>query len=924
MDKYVIVDLETTGQSPSKGDRIIEVGLMFVENGKITDQYSSFVNPSVEISPFITNLTGISNEHVAGAPTFKEVAQIIRDSFEDAYFVAHNVQFDYNFLNYALIDVGLPPITNPVIDTVELARILLPGAPGYKLNQLAEYFDITHDDPHRASSDAYVTAELLLKLIDKAKGLPVETLELLKKLEPKFKSQLFTHFSNWIDHKRFSLNNRDDLEIYRGLALKKIQDDFHEENEVLASFSDFADDLLADDGFLSKELTGYEPRTGQREMTEVIFDAFTSKHHALIEAETGTGKSLSYLIPSVFHAIKNEQRVMISTHTTQLQSQLLEKEIPLLKKCLPLNIKVALIKGKHHYISLEKFEQEVYGDVSEDNYDVVLTKAIILIWLTETESGDQDEIQLPSSGKLFWKRISAEAEEPFNPASPWFSRTFYQRARKKAQKAHIIITNHALLCTDMIKDYQLLPSYEHVIIDEAHHLEPVASKHFGLKLDYVSLQYLFNEVGSIETGGFVQTVCDTIDDRWDSVWELAKEEADEMFRHLFTFVVKQRQKDISLNDIGRYQYRIKPENETSSSFIIVKEMAQRLMFQIRDLIHYLWEAKKSLENNQVDPDVVNDVDSFIDRLQKIIDDVESFLLIEQQTEVKWIEIEAYGAKNAVYLYSEPIQIAPMLKTSFFDAKKSVVLTSATLTMKNSFSFIRQQLGIEKETVLEKKIDSPFNYSKQVQLLIPNDFPNIKYGDLDDFIIATCEAIYSLARVTKGRMLVLFTSYDMLKKAYAMIKEIIEQDEFILIAQGISSGSRSRLKKNFQAFDQAILFGTSSFWEGVDIPGDDLTSLVIVRLPFQPPDHPVYEAKSEKLKSDGKNAFMELSLPQAVIRFKQGFGRLIRSSSDRGIVFVCDHRMMTARYGKYFTESIPKVPIHYQSTHQLINKAEEWL
>src|SRR5699024_2818212 len=204
-----------------------------------------------------------------------------------------------------------------------------------------------------------------------------------------------------------------------------------------------------------------------------------------------------------------------------------------------------------------------------------------------------------------------------------------------------------------------------------------------------------------------------------------------------------------------------------------------------------------------------------------------------------------------------------------------------------------------------------------------DFPDIKHGNLDDFIYSTCEAILSLAEITKGRMLVLFTSYNMLKRSYSLLREIMDLNQYVLIAQGISSGSRTRLKKNFQTFDKAILLGTSSFWEGVDIPGEDLSCLMIVRLPFQPPDHPVYEARANHIKKERKNAFFELALPNAVIRFKQGFGRLIRSKKDRGIVFVCDARIMKTRYGKFFIESIPNVPVSFQPTYELMNKADEW-
>jgi ATP-dependent DNA helicase DinG len=288
-----------------------------------------------------------------------------------------------------------------------------------------------------------------------------------------------------------------------------------------------------------------------------------------------------------------------------------------------------------------------------------------------------------------------------------------------------------------------------------------------------------------------------------------------------------------------------------------------------------------------------------------------------------MEVDTRGYQQAIYLYREPTEVADILKSALFDNKNSVILTSATLTMNGSFDFIRGRLGLPEERLITKQIQSPFSLKEQVQVLVPNDFPDIKYGNTDDFIHATSEAILSLAEVTDGRMLVLFTSYDMLRKSYRLLREIMPEDKYMLIGQGITSGSRTRLKKNFQSFERSILLGTNSFWEGVDIPGEDLSAVMIVRLPFQPPDHPSYEAKAEQLKRQGKNPFMELSLPNAVLRFKQGFGRLIRSKNDRGIIFICDSRIKKARYGKYFTNSIPEVPLTYDSAQVLFDKAEEW-
>ncbi|ALX47939.1 ATP-dependent DNA helicase DinG [Lentibacillus amyloliquefaciens] len=931
-EKYVVVDLETTGHSPANSDKIIEVGIVIIENNEITGEHSTFLNPEKPIPAFITNLTGISDQDVNGAPRFHDKASDITALFENSYLVAHNVPFDLGFLNGELASAGFPKLENPVLDTVELARILYPQAPGFKLGQLADHLNITHDAPHRALTDALMTAELLLILLKKLRKLPYETITHLLNLQQGLQSDLYALLNEQQHSLAFSSDSDKTMDIYRGMAIKKVSEEKSETQYVESSFGSYLDAIYETGGTLEQEMSRYEKRSGQREMSETVFDAFRSGNHALIEAETGTGKTLAYLLPAIYEAATMNKKVVISTYTTQLQSQLLDEEVPLINKLVDFGFNIALLKGKQHYLSLEKFEREL-GTNQEVNYDLTLTKAMILVWLTETETGDVDEIQLPSSGYIFYRQVSTDAESGFDPSSPWFSRSFYQKARQKAQKADILITNHALLSTDMFNDYQLLPAYDKAIIDEAHHLEETASKHYGLTLNYVYIQNTLNQIGSINDDNWLAKLLKeqkiSHDDgfresEWEHIFENAKHEIDDLFRMLFQYVIEQKQKSKTLSDIGRIQYRFEETKEHVEEWGVIKDMVTRLTFYFRDLIHLLSSLKQELKTNSPDDNhYADETNSHMEAIQSIIDRLEQLFLFDDDNTVKWIEIEAYGAKNAVYLYSEPTDISTLLANDFFEKKESIILTSATLSIRNSFLFSQKRLGLSPENLITAKINSPFSYQDQVQLMVPDDFPDVRFGKQDDFIHSTCEAIISLARITDGRMLVLFTSYDMLKKSYYLLKETIDINKYMLIAQGISSGSRSRLKKNFQTFDQSILLGTSSFWEGVDIPGEDLSCLMIVRLPFQPPNHPVYEAKSNELKREGRNAFFELSLPNAVIRFKQGFGRLIRSATDRGIVFVCDARVIKARYGKYFTESIPSAPITTDSTHALMEKAEEW-
>ncbi|HEY4602491.1 MAG TPA: ATP-dependent DNA helicase DinG [Cerasibacillus sp.] len=923
MQRFVVVDLETTGHSPAEGDKIIEVGIVVIENETITDTYSTLINPGQPIPPFISQLTNIRDKDVKDAPMFSEKAEEISRFFESAYLIAHNAQFDHEFLNAMFIDEGYAPLRNPVLDTVELARIFFPTASGFKLNQLADYLQVKHDMPHRALSDAYVTAEIFLKIIGKLKALPFETISHLLELEPFLKSDLFALLEKEKQVKAYQ-NNLETIAVYKGVPFRKNeQTEVEATEQSTSSYGDLIDDIYAPNGSLKQTLTHYEVRPGQKDMSELIYDIFRQKKHGLIEATTGTGKSLAYLIPAIYEAVSLNERIVISTYTTQLQSQLLEEDIPILKAIIPFPFRVSLLKGKRHYISLDKFVKELAHSAG-DHYGIVITKAMILVWLTETTTGDIDEIHLPSSGYYFFRKVSAESEDINDVKSAWHRYSYYQKAHEKASKANLIITNHALLCADIVSKHIYLPRYNKAIIDEAHHLEETASHYFGLQFDYMQNVFVLNQIGASNEGKWMTKIANifssqstwTLINQWDSLFTTFRTELDDVFRSIHRYVLKHCSE--SYNDIGRLQYQLHDRSfdepywqSIAEDLTSIDMMAKELCVILEQIMSYPF----------VDSYISDQIKQSLNLIEATREQLNIFFLKLDDNQIKWIEIEATGAKNAVYIYAEPKNTATILKEKFFDEKQSIILTSATLTMKQSFRFVQEQLGLIDQQLIKEQIQSPFNFEKQVQLLIPSDFPDIR-TDPDEFIYSSCEAILSLAEITKGRMLVLFTSYDMLKRSYYILKEMFQED-FTLVAQGITSGSRARLKKKFQSFEKGILLGTSSFWEGIDIPGDALSCLVIVRLPFQPPNHPVYKAKANELKQTGKNAFYHLALPHAVIRFKQGFGRLIRSKTDRGLVFVCDSRLKTATYGSFFLNSIQKLPVHYDTTYHLIKKADTW-
>ncbi|MET3504414.1 ATP-dependent DNA helicase DinG [Halalkalibacter oceani] len=938
-ERYVVVDIETTGHSAKKGDRIIQIGAVVIEQGEIVETFSSFVNPGLPVPPFIEDLTGISDELVEQAPSFHSLVPEILRLLKNSAFVAHNVDFDRSFLAEQLELEGymFPPV--PLFDTVELARMLLPKQEGYKLNQLADQLGFDHERPHQADSDAEVTATLFLTLLHKLKQLPLLTLQQLQPFAKRLKSDLEPLLAHYITEKlRQGGEDERQYDCYRQLALKRMPEEETEPVQPAAtdalSFPDFFSTFM--DGKMKEAFLHYELRPGQRQMMREVDEAFEQCQHLLVEAGTGTGKSLAYLLPAAYYAHSTGNPVVISTQTIPLQEQLLERDLPLIRQLLPFPVKAALLKGRSHYLCLRKFEQSLQS-IETDSYDVILTKALLLIWLTETENGDVEELNLPSGGKGFWYEVESDAASDLGRFSPWFSRCFYHRARRRAQEADLIITNHALLCTDLTNEQRILPSYSHAVIDEAHHFEETASDYLGNSADYVTFSYLFQRLGVQQETGMLETLFELIGKHQlplrqtrkeaEDVLLTAKEEVDDLFRMIHQFVMHTRQK--SSTDIGRIRYRYASYEEEGATWQAILECMMRVHMMMKDGINFCRNLSQLFQEKQEalsypERGLIADFERIVEALYEQEQNLYELLLEYDPNVVYWIEVEPRGARNATFLYSKPVDVAELLADHFFAKKKSVILTSATLSVNGVFSYQEKRLGLTDFGVRQCVIPSPFSYEEQARLLLPSDLPSIKDVSEEEFAEEVAVKLWRIAEVSSGKMLVLFTSYEMLKRVYQHVKDFNQFGHLQLIGQGVTSGSRAKLMKMFKQSSQAILFGTSSFWEGIDLPGEQLHTLVIVRLPFSPPDQPLQQAQFEKAKEEGLNPFMDISLPQAIIRFKQGFGRLIRTQSDRGCVFVLDRRISTTRYGKQFIRSLPEVPVHEGKLEHLLEQFADFL
>lgn len=943
--KFVVLDFETTGTGSDA--EIIQVGLVTIDNNKITDRYASFVKPEQPIPSFITQLTGIDDELVADAPDIETVMNDMLPFLVDRILVGHQVSFDLRFLQFELERSGYSAFDGAVLDTQSLLRICFPALSSLQLSNVCDALDIHHERPHRADSDAEVTAEIWLKCLDRIDALPLLTVQRLADIFSNRTGNKNDDLAWFLDElkQQKELQTSLDLEssnYFRQFAINV--DDW--DNEKPASYEH---DIVLDEPFaefydklkdnLAKFFDDFEERPAQDEMIQEVHRAFEQDQHLMIEAGTGTGKSLGYLIPALFYGLQQEEKVIVSTHTINLQEQIRQRDIPLLEKLFPIPFRAAVLKGRNHYLCLRKFEQKINGYDYEGSEDDLYTAAQMVVWLGETEHGDDEEIHFGQGGKQFWQTVASDTDSCLNRACPWFKKCFYHRARHEANIADVVITNHSMLFTDVKADNRLLPTYEHLVIDEAHHFEEVATKHLGLEVQYFSflnsLTYLFKDSST----GFLPTLRHhirdvdddkavewraTIDDLYPKIIE-AKENWDKLCDLLYQYLTQQG----GSLEVGAV-LRMKP-GEQPAEWDTLKVIEDNIYLELTQVLKTVERMITAMKDDVDSFDVqslVTDGNGIIKSIYIHLDALRFFMKMNDEDYVYWMEASPTYRSKSLQLYSVPIDVSPLLEQHFFNNKQSVILTSATLTVDRSFQYSAEQLGLvssmESERLRTVILPPTFNFREQALVCIPRDFPKIKgaAGEFE-FVESLVQSLHDVAIVTRGRMLVLFTSYRMLRQVHELLKDKMQTSGIEVLGQGIDSNNRSKLIHLFQNGSASILLGTSSFWEGIDIPGEALSCLAIVRLPFQPPNQPIVEAKSDHIKKQNGNPFMKLSVPQAVIRFKQGFGRLVRKATDRGIVIIYDTRVIETRYGKNFLYSLPGPKIEHMLTEQMVPRIVQW-
>ncbi|MCD4656460.1 MAG: hypothetical protein K8S87_02835 [Planctomycetes bacterium] len=663
-------------------------------------------------------------------------------------------------------------------------------------------------------------------------------------------------------------------------------------------------EIIGEDGVIGKTLNNFEYRSQQFDMAQTVANALSSKKHAIIEAGTGVGKSFGYLVPAILYSVFAEDnvngRIVISTYTKNLQEQLAKKDIPFLKdEVFDFDFTAIAVKGRGNYLCRRRLKRARIQAASLFTNDNQITLDELTTWSEITETGDLEEFQGQITSTI---RESVNADKDSCPGRKceFYKSCFYNNLRKEMHKAQILIVNHALLFSDLklrIEGASFLPEYNNLIFDETHNLEKIATDHFGGEGREAYLDYLFGRLlNKSERKGLL------VD------WDVKSE---------FTIPLNQcKDRTLEYFDAWRDYVAEMTRNKQARDSKTLKiegniEIDEKYPEFLNEFAHTLADFSELAE----DDEKALEIKAFASRFMQVSNFLE---YIKEQNEniIRWVDI---GRNRKIILSAAPVLVNSILRKYLFSALDSVTMTSATISTgtDDPFIFFKDRVGINYDTeenansvdddyeinaIVEQKLGSPFNFKENAILITPRNLVD-PYAK-DSYEENLREHILRAVDLTQGGAFVLFTSYSLMNKLYDDLRETLEDSNYQLFIQN-SDKPRSQLLDEFKQTSRGILFGTDSFWQGVDVQGDTLRLVIITKLPFDVPSDPLFKARSDQLEKTGKNSFLEFSIPLAVLKFVQGFGRLIRHREDKGLIVVLDKRLTSKNYGRYFLDSIPK-------------------
>jgi len=895
----VALDLETTGLTP-RLDRIIEVGAVRFRGEEVLATFQSLVRPEVGIPPAVQDLTGIRDADVAAAPLPEQVLAELINFVGDSPVVGHSGSFDLSYL----VGADGTAASYALFDTLDLARIVLPMAPSHSLPHLSSSLGLTHRQPHRALSDADAARQLFIHLLKLVRGFPPALLE-----------RMLAATAGWDDPVAEFLSEAVAAGPTGQLSLERPTSEARPEPRVGTPSTDpqAIRALLGPEGPMAERLDDYELRESQLQMTLAVAQLYSRGGRLVVEAGPGTGKSLAYLVPAVHHAVASGQRVVVATNTITLQEQLYMKDIPFLRSWLPFDFKAALLKGRSNYVSLRRWNRYLNApsrraDGSWSSEEARF-KLRMLVWLEQTSTGDRSEIKLNGLDELFWLRAASTADDCLaRHCDNYRNKTcFYWNSRRAAQDADLIVTNHALLLADALAGGSVLPAHEHVVVDEAHQLEEAAVDALTVR---VGEEELLESVDGAMT--WYRAACGAPTDQ-------LRIEATRLRQAVSSFFQEAREALRLLQPVnplrpGRSEPVILDAGGRAAPEVVaLAGSATRLVATGRAVLDQLSASAAQLQL-ETHSHAERELDLFTAQLQNRIGILEQAFRQPRADRLYWVANERRSGRAVVQ--AAPTMAGGVLQERAFSGKETVVFTSASLAVAESFDYFKRGVGLGELSTHEMVLASPFDYLSQALLCLPTDLLELSDPGFTDQVASI---VAEVAESIRGRTLVLFTAHQQLREVADRLRPRLARSNLRLLAQNLD-GTRRQLLADFQENARTVLLGTSSFWEGIDVPGDALSCVIIVRLPFKVPNDPLQLARSATLA----DPFAQLALPEAVLRLKQGFGRLIRRRSDRGAVVLLDNRVGNRTYGRAFLEALPRAAVHIGLSDEMAPAISSWL
>ncbi|MBO3062528.1 helicase C-terminal domain-containing protein [Mammaliicoccus fleurettii] len=876
--RYAVVDLETTGNQ-IQYDEIIQIGITFIEDQQIVDTYHTYVKTDLEIPSFIQALTNINELDLQDAPYFDEISKSLFVMLKDCVFVAHNVLFDLNFLKAHFEKYQIEFEPKLIIDTMELFKIAFPTEESYQLSELSQSLKVDLNQAHSADEDAKATALLFIKAIQKIKDLPIDTVKQLYYLSKSLKYDLKDILFEIVRISQNTVSNSSKIKKYQNINYLKQTPIRKSKNSEIITIDEAYDRIL--------KTFNFDYRKEQYQLVQQLFDSLMHNENALIEAPLGSGKSMSFVLASLLYYLETGEHILVSTHTKLLQNQLLEQEFNKVLNALDLDLKAMIIKSKDHYISLGLILNILQDDT--DNYEATILKMQLLVWILETETGDIEELHLKGGQKVFFDQ-KRTTYVPFKNDIH-----YYQFIKESAQSVEIGITNHAHLLQHSTEDtvYQL---FKHIIVDEAHRIQDYALNQVTDNLSYQHIKYhlgllgkneqekLFRRLDKLENRRIIeQYPIDPID-----IYQLKKdiELLHEQNENLFDELMDQiNQKHKSQNDDEQQIHYIYD--------IDVTKLSEIFKLQIGTINQILSRFKSFTHAH---------VKAFKKELIYIYHQYTKIYNVIKSGQVPYVSIKKLTQKSTLSLFVKKEEVKDLLNQVFIEQFNSNIFISGTLTVNESFTSFKSMFpkNIEFNTYYLNDI---YDLKNQAACFVPKNMPSYQFHNQDDYIETIVHYLSTFVSETNQKCLVLFTNYSMLYQAYRYMEELEIFDDYVLLMQQQHSHVY-KIVQQFNQFDKTILLGTLSFFEGFDYQSSGIKCVMMTKLPFIHQDDPRYHL----MKDEFENPFKDFVLPDAVTKFRQGIGRLIRNKNDQGLLVCFDRRILDSNYSKFFINALGEIPV----------------